>query len=317
MLLWKSVLGTNILLFLPVTLSVSVERKVKPSPFCKRGFQVAGLYHECWKEATIAKPFEQLFETQEVYDGAFVEKYASHMCSKVKPLALRCLRKKVRNCTNSQKLISIADGSGGACTKNKLNPYFKLHITSKLKPVSRKSACFDVRKKSYSCHMEAGDKILGRGVKAEEIPHFHKVADKLFDYLWQCMIDKFKSNADMCPNWQLPMLLTLQRTAMPSLFGMRLNNHQIAQLELDKQPTDDVTNVDTGNIGCSTCKSDGKVYILIRVLSERPKKQDGDILLEMAHASNSSPKLDVINDDKDDVDVRDFLTDLMTGKNQV
>ncbi|RUS92190.1 hypothetical protein EGW08_000043, partial [Elysia chlorotica] len=117
-------------------------------------------------------------------------------------------------------------------------------IISKLRPVPRESACFDVSKKPFSCYEEAGEKIKESGAYADDIPHFHKVADKFFDHLWQCMVNMYKSNGDVCPNWQIPMLLTLQRTAMPALFGMRLNNYQIAKLGLDNQQTDDGASVD-------------------------------------------------------------------------
>ena len=46
-------------------------------------------------------------------------------CSVVKPVALECFARNVTHCNYRERLLAIADESGGACYGNRLNREFK------------------------------------------------------------------------------------------------------------------------------------------------------------------------------------------------
>ncbi|XP_055890698.1 uncharacterized protein LOC106071093 [Biomphalaria glabrata] len=287
------------------------------SEFCHRGFQIAAKYHECWESATYANRFTELYEKHERYTPEFLQAYATHMCSVVKPKALECLRKQVAECSNAQKLISMADESGGACEKNGLNPAFKHHIIDHLKTVKGDSPCFTIADDSYKCYVKAGEQIMKSGVDTVDISKFYKVADKFFDIIWDCLITIFRSNSDICEQWQLPMLLALQKTAMPSLFGMRLNNNQIAKLELEdaRNIPEQTTTTSPDENECG--QKNDKYFILLKALIQKPQPEPGDLVLQVntGAGDNGQPLISIVNTAQDNQDVYNFV-DIISDKKE-
>ncbi|CAL1533973.1 unnamed protein product [Lymnaea stagnalis] len=278
--------------------------------FCHRGFQVATKYHQCWDSATYEHKYTGLYVAHKDYTPEFLQDYATHMCSVVKPKALECLQKEVKDCSNAAKLVAIANESGGACEGNHLNPFFKLHIIDKLKTVNGDSPCFTIADNSYKCYVMAGDVIMKSGVDTVDISKFHRVADKFFGIIWDCLIDVFKTNSSMCEQWQLPMLLALQKTAMPSLFGMRLNNYQVAKLELE----DSFVIPTTTPSVIEDCKK-GTYFILLKALLDKPVAESGDLVLEINTNEDGKPSITLASNPKDNEDFAAFV-DLVSKKDQ-
>lgn len=69
---------------------------------------------------------------------------------------------------------------------------------------------------------------------------------RFFETYWDCLTKVYKSKESECPHWQIPMLLILQKTALPSLFGMSLRADQIGKLEV-RIHTNKEKNVDINN----------------------------------------------------------------------
>ncbi|XP_059147731.1 uncharacterized protein LOC131935374 isoform X2 [Physella acuta] len=301
------------LLGLPALVLISVHTIAfsAANEFCHRGFQAAAKYHECWESATYANKYPQLYEPHKEYTQDFLQGYAVHMCSVVKPQALECFKKEVADCSNANKLVTIANESGGACEGDHLNPFFKSHIIDHLQTVPGDSPCFDIADSSYQCYVAAGQQIMDSGVDTVDISRFHKVADKFFNIIWDCLIDVFKSNSDKCKQWQLPMLLALQKTAMPSLFGMKLNRDQVAKLELEdasKLPTTKAPPVDT-------CKHDNdNVLLLLKILTDKSQAKKGDLLLQI-NSESGKPELVVAGDKvQDGKDVDNYIKQMLENE---
>ncbi|KAH9507636.1 hypothetical protein Btru_053305 [Bulinus truncatus] len=219
---------------------------------------------------------------------------------------MECLQKEVATCKNAHKLMNIANESGGACEGNNLNPFFKQHVIDHLETVKGDSPCFTIADDSYKCYEQAGEQIMRSGVDTVDISKFYKVADKFFDIIWDCLIKVFKSNSETCKQWQLPMLLALQKTAMPSLFGMRLNNYQVAKLELG-----DFTNIPTTTDSPSSKDCEGKseqYFILLKALLERPQAGPGDLVLQVNSDDNGQPVLTLVGSAaQDNQDISNFV----------
>ncbi|XP_005091286.2 uncharacterized protein LOC101851998 [Aplysia californica] len=282
--------------------------------YCDRGFLISSKFHTCWETATAKRPFSQLHKIHAVYTPQLLELYASHMCSVVKPLALDCLKNEVSSCSNMDKLLATADSSGGACTKNHLNPLFKQHIIDHLKPIRGDSPCFDVADQAYKCYEMAGEKILKSGVSHINIDFFYKVADKFFGYIWDCHVDLFKGMSDVCENWQIPMLFSLQQNAMPSLFGMKLDNYQISKLELSRNKS--VLPVTTpAPVVDETCKNARVTsYLLMRVVKDKREAQPGDILVQLDAGGDLQSELTVDGGPDMNDEVYSFVADIVNSE---
>ena len=79
----------------------------------------------------------------------------------------------------------------------------------------------------------------------------------------------------------MPMLFALQQTAMPSLFGMQLNLHQISMLELGDL---ELTPEQDAEVAANDQEDDapaGNTLVLLRVIADRTEAAEGDVVVEM------------------------------------
>uniref|UniRef100_A0A0B7AUV0 Secreted protein n=1 Tax=Arion vulgaris TaxID=1028688 RepID=A0A0B7AUV0_9EUPU len=282
--------------------------------FCEDGFQISKKYTNCWTQSTFEHKYKDLHVQHEVYTAKFVEDYAKHMCSVVKPNAIACLRKEISECSNIEKILEMADDSGGTCNHNKLNPFFKLHIIDHLAPVKSNSPCLTIADNS-DCYDTA---IKGVKQKGIHISRFHYEADKFFASIWDCQVRLFKSQSDICKHWQLPMLLSLQAMAMPSLFGMKLTNVHVALLELSEIPPSPVA---TSRPELKNNVNRNKLFVLLKVLRQKPEIADEGILLQVNLAADqddhkNNVKIVNLTDKKNKQNKSPKVTKVKTGKHE-
>ncbi|BFZ13346.1 hypothetical protein BsWGS_16385 [Bradybaena similaris] len=252
---------------------------------CENGYHIAKEYTDCWRDSKFLNKTNKLSVPQLVYTAKDVEEYATHMCSVVKPAALECLTRQVSRCSNIKKILEMADTSGGTCYHNQLDDYFKHAIIDHLPPVRSDSACFNISDTSR-CYDNAASSIRSHSVP---ISKFHFEADKFFAKIWECQVQLYKSNEKICPNWQIPMLLSLQDMAMPTLFGMKLTEEHISMLELKNEaPTTRRRPIFTTPRPPSGDEIPSKkVFILLRVLTQKPDASDGDVVIQVNVGGNS------------------------------
>ncbi|KAK7115058.1 uncharacterized protein [Littorina saxatilis] len=216
-------------------LSAAILGLTKSEPtYCRLGVKVSEAYQHCFEEAHFLHPYEPLRQHHDVIDGCMVEAYATHTCRVVKPAALECFARNVKDCHNQGRLQAIADESGGACYGNNLNREFKEHVLNWLEPVSGDSRCFVLADNAYECYRQAGMEMTENNPNLDvlSVDDFMPVANQFFDSIYSCFIAVYKSNEPVCQKWQIPLLLELQGTALPSLFGMTFSATQMDQLEL-------------------------------------------------------------------------------------
>lgn len=182
-------------------------------------------------------PFTPLRQHHDVIDGCMVEAYATHVCQVVKPAALECFRRNVTRCRDKARILALADESGGACYGNRLNRDFKEHVLNLLEPVRGDSRCFILGDRAYECYGQAGAEMVENNPTLDllSVDQFMTVANQFFDSILNCFIAVYRSNAAICENWQIPLLLELQGTALPSLFGMTFTPEQMDRLELPQE----------------------------------------------------------------------------------
>ncbi|CAG5127725.1 unnamed protein product [Candidula unifasciata] len=242
---------------------------------CEDGYEIAKEYTDCWRDSKFVNKTAKMSVPQAEYTAKDVEEYATHMCRVVKPEALKCLRRQLSRCTNIKKILEMADNSGGTCDHYELDDHFKHSIIEHLPSVRSDSPCFNISDTS-NCYDNAATTIRRHGVP---ISKFHYEADKFFAKIWECQVRLYKSNSKVCPNWQLPMLLSLQDMAMPTLFGMKLTEEHVSMLEFNNEESTTRTTPTRPPKADSEVKS--KFFILLRVLAQRPEAVDGDVVIQV------------------------------------
>lgn len=203
--------------------------------YCKRGMWLSDAYRHCFEQQRINLPYLPLQQLTPVVDGCMVEDYARHVCQVVKPAALSCFEGEVRSCDHKDRLLAIADQSGGACSGNQVNKEFKEHILNFLQPVRTDSRCFSLLgEDAYQCWVEETMTMMEENPNLEtmSVDEFIVANNQFFDRLLTCFVDVFRSNVAACENWQIPLLMELQGTGIPSLFGMTFTPEQMDRLEL-------------------------------------------------------------------------------------
>nr|KAG5712760.1 hypothetical protein BaRGS_029815 [Batillaria attramentaria] len=216
-------------------LAISIFQNTGAEPeYCKRGVKVSEAYQHCFEEAHFRHPFQPLHEHHDIIDGCMVEAYATHVCQVVKPSALRCFRRNVTLCDYRDRILAIADESGGACYGNNLNREFKEHVLNFLEPVRGDSQCFILGDRAYECYRQAGIEMIENNPNLEvlSVDDFMPVANQFFESVFDCFIAVYRSNTPICENWQIPLLLEFQGTALPSLFGASFTPEQMDRLEV-------------------------------------------------------------------------------------
>ncbi|PVD21446.1 hypothetical protein C0Q70_19619 [Pomacea canaliculata] len=200
-------------------------------------------YRHCFEEQRFNLPYLPLQQVTSVVDGCMMEDYARHgfhphyaVCDRVvKPAALSCFEGAINRCDDKDRLMTIADHSGGACDGIQVNGEFKKHVLNFLLPVRADSGCFSEQldDATNECLENGVDMMERENAKLQllTVDKFIVANNIFFDRVFTCFIDVYRSNMAACRNWQIPLLLQLQSTAIPSLFGMTFTPEQMGKLE--------------------------------------------------------------------------------------
>ncbi|CAG5127724.1 unnamed protein product [Candidula unifasciata] len=201
--------------------------------FCDDAYQQFLMYADVWKDVRSASESSTTHSIPEMYTAKYLEDYAKQICSVVAPQARNSFRTEVAQCHNVNQTLAVLEEPGGFCQGNTLNYRVKAAIIDRLRPVSNFITCMKINDYS-NCYSSASSELKETRLL---VSSFHDELDRFFDQIWDCQARLYKSHSGSCPNWQLPMLLSLDSMYVPVLFRVRLTDRQIAMLELDTDVT--------------------------------------------------------------------------------